>query len=149
MWRNKRWIVVVLVIAGLHLLACQRDTGIHHKVEPVHVEHIQGSEFSRVIFTENAMKRIDIQTGQVREVPIHHSKEINRIVVPYSSVIYGPHGQTWVYTSPEPRTFVRHQINVDFIEGEMVVLNDGPAVGTEIATVGAAEMYGAEFGLGH
>lgn len=149
MWRNKRWIIIVLVIASLNLLACQRDAGIHHKVEPVHVEHIQGSDFSRVTLTETAMKRLDVRTIQVREVPIHHSKEINRIVVPYSSVIYGPHGQTWVYTSTEPRTFVRHQINVDFIEGERAVLNDGPAVGTVIAMVGVAELYGAEFGLGH
>ena len=149
MWRNKRWIVVVLVIVGLQLLACQRDTGIHHKVEHVQVEHVQGSDLSRVTFTEKAMERLGIQTDQVREVLIHHSPAANRIVVPYSSVIYGPHGQTWVYTSPEPRTFVRHQINVDFIEGEIAVLNDGPAVGTVIATVGAAEMYGAEFGLGH
>lgn len=149
MWRSKRWIVFVLVIAGLNLLACQRDTGIHHKVEPVHVEQIQGSEFSLVTLTEKAMERLDIQTAPVREVLIRHSKETNRIVVPYSSVIYGPHGQTWVYTSTEPRTFVRHQINVDFIEGEMAVLNDGPPVGTVIATVGAAELYGAEFGLGH
>jgi hypothetical protein len=149
MWRSKRWIVFVLVIAGLNLLACQRDTGIYHKVEPVHVEQIQGSEFSLVTLTEKAMERLDIQTAPVREVLIHHSKETNRIVVPYSSVIYGPHGQTWVYTSTEPRTFVRHQINVDFIEGEMAVLNDGPPVGTVIATVGAAELYGAEFGLGH
>jgi len=102
-----------------------------------------------VTLTEKAMERLDIKTAPVREVLIRHSKETNRIVVPYSSVIYGPHGQTWVYTNTEPRTFVRHQINVDFIEGETAVLNDGPPVGTVIATVGSAELYGAEFGLGH
>jgi hypothetical protein len=28
------------------------------------------------------------------------------------------------------------------------VLDDGPAVGTAVVTVGAAELYGVEFGIG-
>ena len=72
-----------------------------------------------------------------------------RKVVPYSSLIYDPHGQTWVYTSPKPRTFIRRKVEVDYIEGNVVVLDDGPPTGTVIASVGVAELYGTEFKVGH
>ena len=146
---NSRWIVAVLLIAGLQFLGCQRDSGTYQKVEPAHVEHIQGSDLNRVTLTEKAMERLDVKTVKVREVMIEHSEARKRIVVPYSAVIYDPSGQTWAYTSPEPRTFVRHRLEVDFIKGDLAVLNDGPPVGSEIATVGVAELYGTEFGMGH
>jgi membrane fusion protein, multidrug efflux system len=70
-------------------------------------------------------------------------------IVPYSSVIYDLNGDTWTYTNPEPLTFLRHPISVDYIEGDMAVLTDGPPPGTTIVTVGAAELFGTEFGVGH
>lgn len=72
-----------------------------------------------------------------------------RKVVPYSALIYDPNGDTWVYTSPTPRTFIRYEVEVDYIEGNMAVLDEGPPTGTVIATVGVAELYGAEFKVGH
>ena len=68
-------------------------------------------------------------------------------IVPYSSVLYDVHGNTWVYTNPEPLKFVRHAIKVDFIEGDIAVLTDGPAVGTKVVSTGAPELYGAETGI--
>jgi hypothetical protein len=72
-----------------------------------------------------------------------------RTVVPYSALIYDSRGQTWVYTSPSPRTFVRQKVEVDQIQGDTGVLSDGPVVGTAVASVGAAELYGTEFKVGH
>lgn len=72
-----------------------------------------------------------------------------RMIVPYSSIIYDVHGETWVYTSPAPLTFVRHLINVDYIEGDQAILFEGPPAGTSVVTVGVAELFGLEFGIGH
>lgn len=72
-----------------------------------------------------------------------------RRVVPYGAVIYDLKGDTWVYTTTAPLTFVREKVTVDFIEGDLAVLSQGPAAGTQIAAVGAAELYGTEFGVGH
>ncbi len=72
-----------------------------------------------------------------------------RKVVPHSSLIYGAHGETWVYTSPEPLSYVRHPVSVDYIENDLAVLSDGPPVGTDVVTVGVAELYGTEFEVGH
>lgn len=72
-----------------------------------------------------------------------------RRVIPYSAVIYDLDGETWVYTSPKPLTFVRERIVVDHIADDVAVLSEGLSLGTEIVTVGAAELYGTEFGVGH
>jgi hypothetical protein len=45
-------------------------------------------------------------------------------------------------------TFVRQKVEVD-LEGLIAVLSDGPAAGTLVASVGAAELYGTEFAVGH
>lgn len=70
-------------------------------------------------------------------------------VIPYAAIIYDLHGDTWAYTSPAPLTFVRHPISVDYIEGDLAVLTDGPPAGATVVTVGAAELFGTEFGVGH
>ncbi len=134
--------IAALSIAGLQLTACQKHHATHHVEHPAEVKKIEGSDLSNVTLTEMAMKRLDVKTAQVRE-------QDGKKVVPYSSLIYDPKGQTWVYTSPQPRTFVRHKVDVDRITGDLAILNDGPPVGTSIASVAVAEIYGAEFKVGH
>jgi len=92
---------------------------------------------------------LDLQTGKVTEAPSPRKKEAPQRAVPYGALIYDPQGKTWVYTSPKPRTFVRQNIEVDYIEGNLVFLAEGPPTGTEVATVGVAELYGTEFKVGH
>lgn len=137
-----RSLIAVMVITGLHLTACQKQHAAHQAEHPAEIKKIEGSDLSSVTLTEKAMQRLDVKTDQVRA-------QGGQKVVPYSALIYDPKGQTWVYTSSEPRTFIRHKVDVDKIEGDIVVLNDGPAVGTVIASVAVAELYGAEFKVGH
>jgi hypothetical protein len=82
------------------------------------------------------------QRVQVR-VPHPDSGKLQK-VIPYAAVLYDPHGNTWTYTNPEPLVFVRHRIDVEFIEGDRAVLREGPATGTTIVTAGAAELFGVE-----
>ena len=137
--------VVLLIIPCLLFWACQshnEEQGFEH---PSVVEDIAGTDLASVTLTEKAIERIGLQTAVVSK--IYHSPK--RLVVPYSSIIYDQNGQVWVYTSLEPRTFVRHKVDVDFIEGDKVFLNEGPPVGTVIATVAVAELYGTELNIGH
>jgi hypothetical protein len=110
--------------------------------EPAHVEHIEGSEISRVRLTPEAAKRLAVETAGVRRAGERRS-------VPYSAVLYDPSGKEWVYTSPEPLVFVREEIVVDHISGDRAFLANGPAVGTTVASVGVPELYGTEFEVGH
>jgi hypothetical protein len=68
-------------------------------------------------------------------------------IVPYAAVIYDVKGATWVYTNPEPLAFVRQSISVDYIKGDLAFLTEGPSAGTNVVTVGGAELYGAETGV--
>ena len=70
-------------------------------------------------------------------------------VVPYSSLLYDADGRTWVYVSPEPLSYVREEVEVDYILGDRVFLTDGPEKGTPVVSVGAAEVFGTEFEVGH
>ena len=54
----------------------------------------------------------------------------------------------FTYTNPEPLLFIRAPIKIDYIDGDVAVLDDGPEVGTAVVTVGAAQLYGVEFGIG-
>lgn len=67
-----------------------------------------------------------------------------RKVVPYSALYYDGKGTPWVYANTKPLTFERKRVEVERIEGDDVVLKDGPSVGTRVVTVGAALLYGAE-----
>ena len=69
-------------------------------------------------------------------------------VIPYAAVLYDTHGDTWVYTKIDYLTFVRAPIIVEYIEGDLAVLSDGPPTGTEVVTAGAGELFGAEYGIG-
>lgn len=249
MQHSNRWIVVVLIIVGLQLAACAPKTTPPQKIEPAKVEPLEGG-LHRVVLTEKAAERLDIQTAPVRDeqvtrkrtvggqvmalpeaeaanpsgvwvrVPLNESdldkvdrgqsalvlllddedeeegwtaeaaddpededddleeetealyyvvdsaehglvpgqivlveltlegSGAQRKVIPYSAVIYDLRGETWVYTNPEPLVFVRHAIHVDYIEGDLAVLLEGPPAGTKVATVGVAELFGTEFGVG-
>jgi hypothetical protein len=141
--------VVLTLTAGLSLAACRGGTAeAAAKIAPAHVEHIDGSELSRITLTAKAAERLDIQTAVVREARVTRSTT-PRKVVPYAAVLYDANGNTWVYTSPESLVFLRHKIGVDYIEGDVAVLTAGPPNGTQVVTTGAAELFGAEFEIGH
>ena len=113
------------------------------KPSPSRVEPIEGSNFSRLILTEKAVERLGVETAPVRleQMGSEH------LAVPYSAVMYGLEGETWVYTNPEPLVYIREPIVINFIEGNLVALVEGPAVGTPVVTVGASLLYGAEVGV--
>lgn len=137
--------VILLIVACLQFMGCNNNHAEQEVEHPAVVEEIEGSDLTTVTLTERAIERIGLQTTIVTT----EDSSPLKLVVPYSSIIYDYSGNAWVYISPEPRTFVRHEIDVDYIQDGSVYLNDGPPEGTVIATVGVAELYGTEFKMGH
>ena len=131
-------IIVLFALAGLLLSACGGSaipvTG--DKVAPAKLEPIEGTDFQRVILTEKAAQRLNIQTA-----------EVGGKTVPYAAVIYDTEGNTWVYTNPAPLTFVRAPIVVDRIDGDQAILSQDIDSGTMVVTLGVSELYGAETGV--
>ena len=150
--RTHRWLVALSTSSALLLAASPalagggKSLGKDSGVVPATLEAIPGSDIKRVILTARAIERIDLHTGKVSQEMLQGELHT---VVPYASIIYTPNGGTWVYTSPKDRTFERQAIDVDFIEGDYVVITSGPPLGTRVATIGVAEIYGAEFEVGH
>lgn len=144
MQRRARWMMLVLVLVALPLAACSQKSEGASSERPAVIEDIEGSDFKRVVLTEKAAERLDIQIALVSEEQVDGTQ---RLVIPYAALIYGLNGETWAYIRPEPLTFVREAIIVDYIEGDIAVLLVGPAIGTEVVTVGGALLYGAETGV--
>ena len=139
-----RWMMLVPILAALPLAACSQKSADASTDGPSYLEDIEGSAFKRVVLTEKAAERLDIQVAPVSEEQVEGTQ---RLVMPYAALLYGLNGETWAYTTPEPLTFVREAITVDYIDGDMAFLLVGPAIGTEVVTVGVAELYGAETGV--
>ena len=147
--QRRFWFIALVLIAALGLALYSRVTADESDAaqsEPAYVEPIEGSSLSRIVLSEQAAKRIDLATTPVAD---DASGNAPRKVIPYAAVIYSPNGETWAYTSPEPLVFVLEAIAIDRIEGDKAILTEGPNAGTEVVTVGAAELLGAESGLGH
>lgn len=138
---------LVLIAACVSLGACSDasetaypETASHF--EPAKLEPIKGTDIQRVTFTAEGAKRVGLQTAAV----LADGREK---IMPYEALIYDAEGKAFAYTSPEPLTFVRQEIEIDRVDGDTVVLSDGPPAGTEVVTVGAAEVYGTEFEVAH
>jgi hypothetical protein len=150
--------IALSLVCGTLLGGCKDDLNAYKKVSPVKIDQIDGQEIKRITLTPEAMQRIDLQTAVVRETQVQGwvqgngqtsgQSSVVRKVVPYGSLIYDEYGKTWVYARASERSFERKPVEVDYIEGDNAVLADGPPNDTEIATSGAAELYGVEGGIG-
>ena len=141
---SKRWMVVLLmIIVSLQLVACGQTPASQESSPPARVEHL-GQGLNRVILTAEAAKRLGIETALVSNAQVGGKQ---RESVPYAAVYYDLNGATWVYTIPQPLTYVRASITVDSITGDVAALSKGPPAGTAVVTVGAAELYGTETGV--
>jgi hypothetical protein len=136
--------IVGLALVGLALghvsgaWAAEKAHASAHKVETV-----AGTTDRRITLTPKAAERLDIQTGQISLDPAGGK------VAPYVSVFFDLAGASWVYTNPEPLAFVKRKVAIGRVQGDNAYLNDGPPQGTKVVTVGVAELYGAERGVGH
>jgi hypothetical protein len=150
------WVLAPL-LAVLPVAACRQTVvDAAHNDKPATVEPVEGSELSRVVLSARAAERLGIETAAVRDTQVTFipaslstAGPAQWRAIPYSAVLYDPNGDTWTYTSPDSLVFVRHPISVEYIEGDVAVLSSGPLGGTTVVTVGAAELFGTEFGVGH
>ena len=145
MLHKERLISLLLLILTSFLVACNTISAETAKEEPAILEPIAGTEFNQVILTERAVQRLGIEMGEVTEVTINNNTEI---VVPYAAVIYGLFGETWVYVNAGIRTYAREPITIHAIEGDWAIIDDTLDIGTEVVTVGVAELYGTDTGVG-
>ena len=114
--------------------------------EPAHVEPVGDTGVHRITLEEEAVARLDLRTGAVREGTVDGQP---RLLVPHSAVVYDADGAAWTYTGVDDLAYERARVAVDRVVGEDAALRSGPRAGTQVVTVGVAELYGAEHDVGH
>jgi hypothetical protein len=142
MARRRRPLLLALGLAALALAlsSCTQVEEFQSSYEPSSVHPVKGSEIEQVRFTAEAARRAGVQLATV-------SRHAGRHVIPYAALIYDDEGETFTYVSPKPLEYLRTPIEVKRISGDRVLLAHGPPLGTRVVTVGAAEVYSAEFGV--
>jgi hypothetical protein len=138
-----RLLLVLAAAASVGLSGCAavKSDSAPTGVAPAALEKV-GSDLSKITLTDKAVERLGLTTEKVTKG--------SALEIPYAALMYDGAGKTWVYTSPEPRTYIRAAVTVDKITGDKVQLRSGPPAGTEVVTIGAAELFGTEFGTkGH
>lgn len=152
-----QWVIAaVLIVPSLQLAGCSSEDGHHKFIAPAHLEKVAGSDLKRVILTSKAIERTGLETTPVQAaeamvVAVSEGAEASptpKTSVPYSALFYDYNGGTWVYVNPEGRTFVRHPVKIDRVQGDEAILSAGPSVDTKVVKVGVAELYGVEIGMG-
>jgi len=146
MQRKRGWALALLFTTALSLAACAKTSHEEEAVdEPAKVEKIQGTDLNKLTLEKDAVDRLGIATVNVDNLkpPV-----AGQTVVPYSALIYDANGQASVYTNPSPLEYIRAPVNVVIVIGDNAVLSQGPPLGTPIVTVGAAELFGIDAGIG-
>jgi hypothetical protein len=141
-------VAVLAIVAAASMTGCAKTmVSASAKVEPFKLEPIKGTELNRLTLEAKAVERIALKTEKVGTL-FRFGGESQRSTVPYGALVYDAKGATFVYTSPKPLVFVRHPVTVDYVEGDLTVLKDGPPSGTLVVTDGGSELTGIEFGVG-
>jgi hypothetical protein len=144
--KNFTLLLILLSLGAGLLAACGGKAAVADFAEnPYSLEAVEGTELNRVILTERAAERLGVETATVNEAMKSGEQ---RLVIPYSALVYDINGGTWVYKALEPLVYIRESVTVDYIEDDEAVLTEGPEVGTEVVTVAVAELYGADTGVG-
>jgi hypothetical protein len=133
-------IAMMLTAVGLATAGCVQAHGdtAPAKVASVAVPPDGGPAI--VTLNPAAEKRLDVQTAEVKQGQFG-------LLIPYSAVIYEADGSSWAYVRTEPETYQRSPIAISTITGDEVALTSGPSAGTQVVTVGAAELVGVEIGI--
>ena len=143
MKRSRAWIVA-LMCALLVLSGCSKASKEADTYDTATLENVSGSPLKRVTLSNDAVRRIGLETVTVGE----QAGSPSRRTVPYAALLYDPEGTTWVFTRVGENVFLRSRIVIDRIIGDTVIVSEGPASGSIIVTTGAAELYGAESTFG-
>ncbi|MDI3209017.1 hypothetical protein QK290_10965 [Pseudarthrobacter sp. AL07] len=107
------------------------------------VEKNATTGIARITLSQRAIERLELLTDTVKP-----GSGGAGIMFPYAALLYDAQGKTWVYTNPEPLLYERQAVTVTKVEAGAVTASVGPAVGTPVVTVAAAELFGAEFNTG-
>jgi multidrug efflux pump subunit AcrA (membrane-fusion protein) len=141
--RRMRWLATGIAAALLSLTGCgAADEPPGNQDPPPQVVPIAGTHVSKLVLSPRTAGFLGIKTEAVQ------AGSATLVVVPMAALLYDNTGISWVYTSPAQFTYIREQVAVSRVDADRAVLKTGPKAGTQVVTVGAAELLGTEYGVG-
>jgi hypothetical protein len=135
--------VPVTLLLGALLAACAAAPSVSPPNPVAAMQQVDG--LTNIVLVAQAAERIGIKTTPVLQIMVDGRPSA---VIPYSALIYDTSGDTFAYTNPAPLTFVRHVVRVQAIQGDQVVLAEGPPAGAAVVSIGASQLLGIELGVG-
>jgi multidrug efflux pump subunit AcrA (membrane-fusion protein) len=141
----RRSLAAVLVAVGIAVSGCG-STSTPAMPAAGKLVHVAGSPGGHVVLTPSGAQRLGVETATVRATRAHGASGPS-LLVPYSSLVYDPNGNTYVFISLSALTFAEVPVSVGQISGDSVYLLRGPAAGARVVTVGAEELYGVQTGV--
>jgi hypothetical protein len=130
---------VVAVVAAASLTGCAEiEVPAAEPYEPAHLESTGPDQPARIILTDEAQRRIQLQTTLVKP----HGADVS---LDQAALVYDKKGKPWVFTVIGPLTYMRAAVGIKEVSGDnQMILSSGPPAGTEVVTVGAIELWGTE-----
>lgn len=153
------WVRVPVYVGNLAKIDLQKEAivkplGTHQSSVFVPARPIAGPPLSDAesaasyLFYEITNSDRIFRIGQKVSVSLIKRSLENTLIVPRAAILYDIYGGTWVYARIAPHVYSRRRVEVSHIVDEFAVLTRGLAVGDEVVTAGAAEIFGTEFGVG-
>jgi hypothetical protein len=138
------WLATGLVALAVVIAGCGTQAA-GALDSPSRTVPVKGTNLSLVILTPEAAQRIGLRTAAVQ--PPSAASAGATAAVPLAAVVYLSDGSTWVYAVTAKLTYERQRVTVASVSGETAMLQAGPALGTPVVVVGAAELLGSEYGV--
>jgi RND family efflux transporter MFP subunit len=89
-----------------------------------------------------------LRPGERVSVQLALEADESGLTIPYSAIVYDIHGATWVYEDRGEGVYVRRRVEIARHVADRVVIARGISSGMRVVSVGAAELFGTEFGAG-
>jgi hypothetical protein len=136
---RKAFLGCVIVVAVATSAGCAEiEVPLAEPYEPAQLESTGPDQPAKVILTEEAQQRVQLQTTLVKP----HGADVS---LEHAALIYDKKGKPWVFTVIGPLTYVRSAVGIKEVQDDnLVILSSGPPAGTEVVTVGAIELWGTE-----
>jgi RND family efflux transporter MFP subunit len=152
------WVRVPVYVGELARLASDRDAEIRGVADPPSAPARRAKPISAppsgdpLAVTVNIYYQVENKDGLLRPgqrvgatLPLQGGDET--LTVPAGSLERDIHGNTWVYVKSGEHAYSRRLVMVERIVGDLATLATGKVKpGDKVVTVGAAELFGAEFG---
>lgn len=131
---------VVVVAVGTSAGCAEIESVTAEPYQPAALESTGPDKPARVILTEEAVDRVALQTTEVKALG-------EDLTVDHAALVFDKAGKPWVFSVVGPRTYVRATVAIKEVQDNVVTLSAGPPAGTQVVTVGAIELWGAELGI--